>query len=861
MESKLSRSNRKKRNAPAGRSDPRNDRSKDTASPPPPVTRSASISPRRLWLFRFVVAVVVPLFLLAAAEIILRIAGVGRPMNFSYPATVNGRRVLLSNPYFTWQFFEPQMARAIEPFALRDPKPKDTCRIFVLGSSAAQGDPEPMFGLSRMLETMLTDQYPGVNFEVVNVATVAINSHVTLRIARACAKLDPDLFVVYMGNNEVTGPFGAGTVFSPLRSSRALIAAHLWAKRSRIGQTLESLKKAVVDRDRAPVPWLGMEMFLDRQVKRHDKSLAITYRNFGDNLKDIFKIARKKNIPVLVSSVAVNLKDCAPFASQHDRTLSDDKMTQFDELFSQAKALQEKDKNAEAISVYDQAWEIDSSYASLYYQIAKAYHSLNDYKNAGQYFRWAGDCDTLRFRADTKINRIIEDVTQKGFQNIHFIDGAAAMESHCDDGLPGLDLFYDHVHLNFAGTYILAKEYFTQMTQVLPPWVKDHSSGRPPLSRDQCEQRLCYTGIDRLIIARSMSNRLLRPPFTMQSDHRQQLDHFQQLMTEYDRFGSGVDLQNCLNQYEATVTARPNDDWMHLHYAKMLMLALNDLRRAKEHLRIVHQRFPQWVDGYNQMSKIAFLEGDTAEAESLCRKVLELNPYTADAFLGLGVIYQQKNQLDEAIEYLSKSILYDPYSSENHLALGIVFMAKMRLPDAIREMDRAIELDPTNAKAWFHRGYCLMVEKSDQPTRLKAIEYIHKSVELSPNFAEARWRLSMLLIQENRLSDAIVHLETLVKMRPQDAQIIHALALCLVQDSQEDPEKLKKARALLEKAVSMNEDFEKAQYDLGVVLVKLGEIAKAKESFLKVLRINPSNGPARKAIETIEQNTDEIIRN
>ena len=92
-------------------------------------------------------------------------------------------------------------------------KPPNTKRIFILGESAALGDPMPEFSFSRMLEKMLIERFPSNRFEVINVAVTAINSHVILPIARECARHEGDLWIVYMGNNEMVGPFGAGTVF------------------------------------------------------------------------------------------------------------------------------------------------------------------------------------------------------------------------------------------------------------------------------------------------------------------------------------------------------------------------------------------------------------------------------------------------------------------------------------------------------------------------------------------------------------------------------------------------------------------------------------------------------------------------
>ena len=52
---------------------------------------------------------------------------------------------------------------------------------------------------------MLQAQYPRTRFEVINTAIMGINSHAVRPIAAECATRDPDLFIVYMGNNEAVG--------------------------------------------------------------------------------------------------------------------------------------------------------------------------------------------------------------------------------------------------------------------------------------------------------------------------------------------------------------------------------------------------------------------------------------------------------------------------------------------------------------------------------------------------------------------------------------------------------------------------------------------------------------------------------
>src|SRR4029078_1447735 len=86
------------------------------------------------------------------------------------------------------------------------------------------------------------ERFPQTKFEVINVAFTAINSHVILPIARDCARQHGDLWVVYMGHNEVQGPFGPGTVFEQSRSQLWLIRSSLALRATKLGQMLQGLQ-------------------------------------------------------------------------------------------------------------------------------------------------------------------------------------------------------------------------------------------------------------------------------------------------------------------------------------------------------------------------------------------------------------------------------------------------------------------------------------------------------------------------------------------------------------------------------------------------------------------------------------------
>ena len=152
-----------------------------------------------------------PALILALLETSLRISGGGRPAAFFVQASERG--FIRTNQFFGRRFFPASIARTPEVERFPSVKAPGTYRVFVLGGSAAMGFPEPAFGVARVLETLLEEEYEGLDAEVINAAMTAVNSHVVLPVVRECARYEPDALVIYLGNNEFVGPYGPSSVF------------------------------------------------------------------------------------------------------------------------------------------------------------------------------------------------------------------------------------------------------------------------------------------------------------------------------------------------------------------------------------------------------------------------------------------------------------------------------------------------------------------------------------------------------------------------------------------------------------------------------------------------------------------------
>ena len=504
------------------------------------------------WLVLTASAIVFPLLILGLIEVSLRVADVGYNPDLLVPCTVRGVPSSCYNLFFGAPFFPAGMVQVPRLYSIPAVKAPGTYRIFVLGESAAMGDPDPAYGFSRYLEVMLRQRYPNTKFEIVNTGSVAINSHVVLRIAQGLANQRPDLFIIYSGNNEVVGPYGPGTVLTGSAMSMPVIRADIFYHSTRLGQF--ATKLGTQKRE-----WRGMEMFLDKQVPATSPLMKYVYSNYEQNLRETIEVAAKAGANVIVSTAATNVEDCAPFASLHRENLKAEELQTWSSLVQKANELAPQSAR-EALDLYLQAEKIDNQYAELEFRIGRAYKTLGDANSARAHFIRARDLDTLRFRADSRINEINRTVPT-AMPSVTMIDADALLSQASADGMIGSDLVYEHVHMTPAGSYLLANAIFQQIAKQLPS--KDRKDAA--ISEEECERLLALTNYDRARIAAEMVRRDQRPPFTNQMNNADQLLRFSLQVESFKE-----DPNNTALQYQWAIARAPEDHMLHYNYGMFL---------------------------------------------------------------------------------------------------------------------------------------------------------------------------------------------------------------------------------------------------------------------------------------------------
>ena len=773
---------------------------------PPPVTNAIQISKRRLWLARLILALGMPLLLLGGLELSLRLAGFGYPASFFIPAQIAGHSYFVTNEKFGYRFFPPALARTPLPLRMASPKPASEYRIFLFGESAAQGDPDPSFGAGRYLEVLLRERYPGTDFHVICAAMTAINSHAILPIARECAHRDGDLWIIYMGNNEMVGPFGAATVFGSRAPPRAIVRTALAIKATKIGQAMNALAGKLKKDSSAPKSWSGMNMFKENRLTYDDASRLRAYRNFGANLEDILRAGHSAGVPILLSTVASSLKDCAPFASLHSLKLNDSRESDWDAQYHNGTNLEAQGDFSGALNAYKKAAAIDSTYAELLFRMGNCDLALTNTAQALRDFESARDYDALGFRADARINQIIKDAAARRADNgVQLVDAEKMLAAASPDGIPGQELFYEHVHLDFAGNYLLARAFAEEAAKKLPASITARAKG-DWASAEFCDRHLAVSPWDRLRLWQMNFSRVSEPPFT---DQLNDVPRARKYMAMLERLKNTLTAEaegSARVAYHDAVTGAPEDYLLHQNFAQFLETISDVSPAVKEQTRAC-ELLPCYPGPQNRLGQLLVRDGKTAEAITCFSNALALDKNYVPALNELGVTFANEGKTNEAAALFARAQLINSGFIETYFNWGFLDQSEGHLDQAIARYQSAAQMQPSGPAVYFAQA----VSAAAQHRKQDAVKYFNTTLWMYPTFWQARYLLGVELATAENVNEAQAQFLEVTKRRP---------------------------------------DFARAHLNLGVSFAKHGKLEEAMKEFTTTLQLNPADKSAQHFIET-----------
>ena len=398
----------------------------------------------------------VGLLLVALLEGGLRLAGLGAP-DPSAPSRLKYQQV-----------FPPMMAPArladgTEVLRTTDPrvppqdvlraKDPDGLRVFAFGGSATAGlGFSPNVTFSRNLEHMLRAACPQERVEVVNLGIVALSSkQVKQLVADACASYEPDLVVVYSGNNEFLEIHA-----EKFAAARAGLAGDVrrWLRGMHLFRLLQGLVRRPSGPTRLEASSLSHEDLrltqdsIIQQVEMSPDEIERVIERYEENLAQMVRSAREHGVPILLCAVGSNWE----WRGRSD--LPEDWLA---ELVGEG-AAGEPDAWQRAREACDERLAdapADERHEWLFRR-ALVHERLGRLDAARTDYRAAMNADPHLRRALDAMNDRVRAVAEG--EGVAFLDTVARLSAAAEHGIVGFDEYYDYVHFTPRGAVLVAAE-------------------------------------------------------------------------------------------------------------------------------------------------------------------------------------------------------------------------------------------------------------------------------------------------------------------------------------------------------------------------------------------------------------------
>lgn len=519
-------------------------------------------------------------------------------------------------------------------------------RVICLGGSTTAGFPYDVnanfpFQLQFRLRNALLNHH----VEVINFGISAINSFTVLDLLPEVIALEPDLVLIYMGHNEFYGAFGAGTG-SWLINNRSLLFAQLSLKKnSRLYQLLSDTISGIVglfnysDKSNS----IMKIMASDREIEFNSDVFNIAASNYKTNLNEIISNLKNNNITVVLSSLVSNIKDQVPFISA--------KLNEDSVKAKTISYLSNENRFSSADTLLKQLLEQHSTSADLCFLQGQSYLQSGDSLEAFNYFEKAKDYDLLRFRAPQLFNTILKDAAKNN--NVPFLDMLKVFKRASPFGIPGDDLFHEHLHPNFRGYQLMAQSFFEVLRklQVINP-------PQPIIYDDSLLNDNNYKAIIK-------SYKKVKGAITELDLEIGQLRN--QVLTSrwpFNKSNEKVLIRSTTNPSIIGQLAykflRNEIGWHQAHYKLAeYYISQDQFDLAQKELRAVNLAFYEDWQPHMKLGDLALLKEEYLQAVMWYKSALEKNRKDQNLMAKLGQAYVFNKQFENAIKHLGLALARD----------------------------------------------------------------------------------------------------------------------------------------------------------------------------------------------------------
>lgn len=221
---------------------------------------------------------------------------------------------------------------------------------------------------------------------------------------------------------------------------------------------------------------------------------------------------------------------------------------------------------------------------------------------------------------------------------------------------------------------------------------------------------------------------------------------------------------------------------------------------------------------------------DYARALPYFEKAVDIDPNYAEAWYQAGFCLGMLGRHAEALKASRQAAKLRPDWAETYINIGASSFALGQYKEAAEAYKQATRLDAGNADAQYALGLSLnKLGRSDE----EILAY-KRAIAVKPDFSDALEQLGAAYFKQKRYADSLAAFEQLKTYKP-DAKTFNYLGESYFELGQTE-----ESVDAFNNAVGYNPNFDKARYNLGKALLKLGDRDSANIQY-EILRSSKSD--------------------
>ena len=592
-------------------------------------------------------------------------------------------------------------------------KSDDAYRIFCVGGSTTYGRPySHKVSFCGWLQAYLEAADPTRKWEVINVGGISYASYRVARMMKELVNYQPDMFIVYTGQNEFLEERSYGALQelpawmieldASLSGTRVYTAMKLALDALKQGKNNVSQKTDLLSDEVDDIlsHTIGPETY-----QRDEKLRRATITHFRINLKRIAEIADTADADRIFIVPAKKLRDLTPFKSEHRNDLEPDELMQWLALYSDARELQQAGRPELALVKFNDAMKIDDRYAELHYRIGEVLFDQHNYKEAEAAFRRAVEEDVAPLRILAPIQQIVHEVAAD--ENNPLIDFPALlrkvyMEKY-GHGIFGSEFFVDHVHFTIEGHRLIGQALFEQL---VAQGIAHPDKGWDETGAERLRQQV-LASLDKIDVSNSYMALGIIFVWAAKYDEAEKM-----LLRALDALGPDEEIYTRL---------------ANVYYGK------GDLEKAYDYLVKVRELAPDRPVVHARFALLLLEQGKPDQAIKQCRAEMEIRPDSTIAAFCMAMSHAALGDADKAQMYFDRTLEMEADSIDIHLGYADFLIKQQRYDEALVQVQAALDINPASFEAHNTLGG-LLLERGD---REKAWQHIAEALRLEPDYAPA----------------------------------------------------------------------------------------------------------------------------